>query len=308
MKKNIIKNQLKMIVIFLAGFTCLSGISAAPQAVKSADLIASGIRIRKVDISTMDFYTSVSIHNKYSAQFSKIAKGTVNIREVMGNPVNNVKPAFWIVSDNKELEIVLKDGIKENSAGIRKQSSESGVYKNHGNIVMRIDPSVPFEWISRMIFMEYARYLMNSIAPAASAYNIGWFYSGMSAYIGWKAQATAEERSDSDFQNDIRGYYSGFFNSREPLSLKQIENPEDWKKSVSENPVQAFAQSVLIYQYLVMKAGDDAGLNILKLYNSESYFEQAFSRVYKSDLTEFENELREKLYPEVKRTGVKTAQ
>jgi hypothetical protein len=304
MHKKIKKSYIiKLYVIILISISAVPALPAeTPDAQKeTVEFNARGIRMRKLDMSTLVLYSSVSFYAKHSSEYSQITKGTVSIRETMGKAVNAVKPGFWIVSDLREMDAVMKEALKIKSEAIRDQASAQGVIKYNNNIVMILNPDISFDWFSRILFMEYTRYLMNSLAPAAKNYNIGWFYSGLSSYIGWKAAAREENKEELVFQNELRNYYASFFNPAEASELINLESPEQWKKTVSENPAQAFAQSVLIYQYLAQNHGDESGINVLKLFNSESYFEDAFKRIYKKDLKEFEAELKEKLYPEIEK-------
>ncbi len=255
------------------------------------------LRMRRTDLSSAYLYTVPEFYSRHSGQLSVLAKGMTAVREMTGRVSPAVKPAFWIVSSREQMETVLEESFLMQSADLRNQTAQAGVFKDKEKIIMIIHPDTPPGWITRLIFPEYARFLLNAVAPTAAGYNIGWFYAGLSAYNGWRAAALLENKTELQFQNEFRLYFSKFFNPENAFDLASVESPEDWRKAAGQDPVSLYAQSALIYQFLAQKEGDESGVNVLKLYNTESYFEEAFRRVYGFSLNELEAELQQKLYP-----------
>ncbi len=234
----------------------------------------------------------------YKEASSKVIKGVDIIRSELDNPEQRIVPVFWIVSSRKSMRAVLINSLGLTEDGEIDLALSSGMYRSVSTVVLEVKEDTPPSWINLMLLTEYARGVLDEVAPAAKSFRIGWFYSGYSTYLGWKADGIIESRPEKEYHRTFVNYYRFSFFPDRVVDLSRLESKSDWTGHLLEDPLQVYSQAALSFYYIVKKFGDRAPLDILKNYNDARVFEKVFLDVTGTSLTTFESELKEKFLVE----------
>jgi hypothetical protein len=171
---------------------------------------------------------------------------------------------------------------------------------DEGNTVLHLGAPVDSEKIFRMLFTRISLSVMEQNAVSGGSRN-QWFLHGLSSYTGFIAEREMAGITDSAMVDDIMlKYYMYFVNAGKPLDLKLLTTPDEWKKSIGENPESTYAFASLATLYLIRSYGYEKAIAIFRM-ESEKSFDEAFKKVTGDQSKKFYKNLEKKFYPELKK-------
>ncbi len=258
------------------------------------------VRLKGRDLPNCSLRVSPGLLDKAVGIESSLSAGLDRLRDLFDRPPLSGKPQFWLLSDKKELEVVLGHFFRLD-ANKRAAAVKLGTYRDSENIVLVVDPRTADDWLLRLLYTEHARTLLDATAPSARGLRIGWFYSGSAAYFAWLAAGEQSGHSQERTHRLIFEYYARFFNPDEFLPLQLLEVPADWEGALERKGAPVYAQAVLSVLFLVQKKSPRTPVTILRSYEREEAFSTAFSRGAEMTLKDFEKTLVSELFPEVRK-------
>lgn len=281
----------------LKGFLCNGALAALIVCFFSIHrLYADPAIVTSVDSDCCSLRFSAGLNNRIKEFESPLSTGFSHLRTLFENPQVRTRLVFWILSSDRDVEVVLKEAFHMNEEHIKEITARK-TYRDTGNFLIRIDPALPADWLIRLLLSEYARTLMH---PMDSLDNDGWLEAGMAVYSGWMIQAELQGRQ-ADFESSMQNYYASFFKSAEAKPLADLQNPVKWKEFLSADPAGTLSQAVLSYLYLVKLKGPLAGPAVHRTYQEmmrrqSGSFRDAFLRDTGLTLLYFETELKDKYF------------
>ena len=274
--------NLLFLIGLLAGFGSLFGRDA--------------LRVRSLDLGGIQWNLDETLLGIHRKSFLDLQDSMKALDARFDHPVLEKPVILWMVSRPEHLKLVVRSGMNTDQP----VPEGAGSLRKENEIALVVSPDASLDYVRDLVLTEYARSLMDAFAPSAAHYRIGWFYAGCPVVEGWTAHAEASGESIPEAESRLENYYGFHLDPDHPVSLSSLELPEDWEKNAKSRPAEVQAQAVLACLTLVRKKGMGVIPSILAAYEESDVFETAFHRVTDMDLEEFEKELLNHTYPEIK--------
>ncbi len=288
------------------------GLGAIPALLLAASfsfspLAAETIKIKRTEYENCIIQTAPGFEARAADIQARMVAGFKRLYSLFENPpLKAGKPSFWLLSSADEMRTVLEQKQFRLKPEEIKEAVRLGAYRDDVNIFVRVDPTIPEDWLLRILYTEYVRSLMDALAPSAMKYRIGWFYAGMSSYLAWMVLGEQDSQARALYEKYIFLYYGRQFHPEQYTPLQLLEVPADWRSALRRNSRAVFSQAVLTYLYLAKQKGPTVGIVILRNFHRETAFQTAFERSTGLKLKAFEKEVSEKLFPQVRELHKKT--
>ncbi len=288
--------------LFLVAFG-LFPVGLGAQSVKLYNIQLDGCRLR----------FSPDLSSRAREMKTALNQGLRRLATLVGSPGIPDGCVFWLVTDEEEMHAVLTEAVGISATKDRdrlEQIIHMGIYQDERQVVLRSPAETPLDWQLRLLFSRYAGMLIDATTPYARSHRVGWLYAGLMAYLGWQVAAEIENPliTDADtlrrlYESQLENYYRGYFDADRARELRDLGEDDSYRRAVLLGPAQVQAQSVLTYLYLTQKAGPLVGVRLLRIYEEDTIFATAFRRATGMELTLFENEMRDRVYPLYRRTA-----
>ncbi len=246
------------------------------------------------------FRYAPTIRNEVGNLQERITRGLVLIQSELESPGLPRAPQFWLVADEAELSALLQKRYPEMKPAALQSAMSARAYVKADSYYLVYPSRIARDRLVRLIYNEYALLHLNVLAAGGPEKRIAWFHSGMAAYFAWISEAELNGTGIKDVEKKMIRYYGRNFDPAKARSLKRLENPAAWATAIRADHKGVYAQAALVWMYLVRRSSMSTGPLVLRSMSTGESFADAFLNATDLRLGEFERDVREKFYPELK--------
>ncbi|MEQ9366244.1 MAG: hypothetical protein RIF32_18540, partial [Leptospirales bacterium] len=237
-----------------------------------------------------------------------IKRGLALIQSELESPGLPRAPHFWLVANDAELEALLKKRFPKMDPAVLKSAVSSRAYVKEDAFFLIYKPGIARQRLIRLVYNEFALLHLNMLAAGGPEKRVAWFHSGMAAYLAWISEAELNGTGMQAVEKRMIEYYGRNFDPAKARSLKRLEQPAAWAQAIRADHKGVYAQAALTWMYLVRRSSLSAGPLILRSMSTGESFADAFLNATDLRLGQFERDVREKFYPELRSAREAAAQ
>lgn len=262
---------------------------------------APGYEILSTRVRGVDLHGSAKMRAELERLAEELDRGLHLIEFELDGPGLVERPQFWLLDNDTELVAAIQKQQPEISSErlLMAAKARAYIYKQHSFFVYKA--GVGRGRLLRLLYEEYALQHLNMLATGGEEQRVAWFHSGFATYMAWITEAELNRTGRDDvFAGMLRTYGPNFDPDKAP-KLKTLESPESWTRAIRSDYRGTYAQAALSFQYFVQRFTLSAGPRVLRSMSTGENFEQAFENATRVSLGRFELELREAVYPAVRK-------
>ncbi len=260
-----------------------------------------GYEILSTRVQGVDLHGSAKMRAELERIAGELDPGLQLIEAELDGPGLVERPQFWLLDNDTELVAAIQKQQPEITSERLLMAAKARAYIYKQNSFFVYKAGVGRARLLRLLYEEYALQHLNMLATGGEEQRVAWFHSGFATYMAWITEAELTRRGRDDvFAGMLRTYGPNFDPDKAP-ALKTLESPGSWAQAIRSDYRGTYAQAALSFQYFVQRFTLSAGPQLLRSMSTGENFEQAFENATRVSLGRFELELREAVYPPVRK-------
>ncbi len=261
---------------------------------------AGGVELYELDINHTQILFTQDLGPEIKRIRASLRDGLVSLDTYFESPGLPQKPQFFLVTGDEDLQAVIKSEVPSISAQDLKIAVQLQVYVKDSKYFLVYKAGLARKRLYRLVFNEYAAMHLATMTPGGESKKVGWFHTGMAAYLSWRTEGEVSGRSEADTMRMFQKFYSRHFDPDQAVYLKTLEDAKDWRAAVQKDHRATYAQAALAFSYFVERTDAANGVMLVRIMGTPEPFEDAFARASGLRLGQFEKDLRDEFYTKVR--------